>query len=163
MYITLQMKDRWESNINGWFPFMYSQKWNCYFRKTSVSQFLHSYIFERFIYLQYWSVVYSCAGKYVDLSWEYINHSQTHECGNWDWGRAIPRKGMHKWDFCCTVSPLYIYFFYLFFTRISSGTWRACLWAGETRSLSFSPMRWNSASKKTVTTYQINIAFLFYS
>jgi hypothetical protein len=24
----LQMKGRWESNINVWFPFMYSQKWN---------------------------------------------------------------------------------------------------------------------------------------
>ncbi len=26
---------------------------------------------------------------------EYINRSQTLECGNWDWGRAIPRKGTH--------------------------------------------------------------------
>ncbi len=25
----LQMKGRWESNINVWFRFMYSQKWNC--------------------------------------------------------------------------------------------------------------------------------------
>ncbi len=23
------MKGRWESNINAWFPFMYSQRWNC--------------------------------------------------------------------------------------------------------------------------------------
>ncbi len=22
--------------------------------------------------------------------------------GNWDWGRAIPRKGIHKWDFRCS-------------------------------------------------------------
>ncbi len=36
-------------------------------------------------------------------SWEYINRSQTHEWGNWDWGRAIPRKGIHKWDFCCSA------------------------------------------------------------
>ncbi len=28
-----------------------------------------------------------------------INRSQTRECGNWDWGRTIPRKGTHKWDF----------------------------------------------------------------
>ncbi len=35
--------------------------------------------------------------------WEYINRSQTHECGNWDWGRAIPRKGIHKWDFLCSA------------------------------------------------------------
>ncbi len=33
---------------------------------------------------------YSAAGKYVDLFWEYINCSQTHECGNWEWGRAGP-------------------------------------------------------------------------
>ncbi len=26
---TLQMKGRCESNINVWFPFMYSQKWIC--------------------------------------------------------------------------------------------------------------------------------------
>ncbi len=26
---TLQMKGRWESNINVWLWFMYSQKWNC--------------------------------------------------------------------------------------------------------------------------------------
>jgi hypothetical protein len=28
----LQMKGQWESNINVWFPFMYSQKWKCYFQ-----------------------------------------------------------------------------------------------------------------------------------
>jgi hypothetical protein len=33
-----------------------------------------------------------------------INRSQTHECGNWDWGRAIPRKEIHNWDFRCSVS-----------------------------------------------------------
>jgi hypothetical protein len=43
-----------------------------------------------------------CCGKYVDRSWKYINRSQTHECVNWDWGRAIPRKGIHKWDFRCS-------------------------------------------------------------
>ncbi len=32
---------------------------------------------ERFIYSHYWSA-YSAAGKYVDGSWEYINHSQKH-------------------------------------------------------------------------------------
>ncbi len=36
--------------------------------------------------------------KYVDQSWEFINRSQTHECGNWDWGRAIPRKAVSVWD-----------------------------------------------------------------
>ncbi len=28
---------------------------------------------------------------------------QTHEWGNLVWGRAIPRKGIHKWDFRCSV------------------------------------------------------------
>ncbi len=45
----------------------------------------------------------SAAGKYVDQSWEYINSSHTYECGNLHWGRAIPRKGIHKWDFLCSV------------------------------------------------------------
>ncbi len=48
-----------------------------------VSQFLHSYIYERFIYFQDRSN-YSAPGKYEDRSWEYINSSQTHKCGNWD-------------------------------------------------------------------------------
>jgi hypothetical protein len=33
----------------------------------------------------------------------YINRSQTQECWNWGWGRTIPRKGIHKWDFRCSV------------------------------------------------------------
>jgi hypothetical protein len=42
------------------------------------------------------SVCLFCWRKYVDRSWDYINRSQTHECGNWGWGRAIPRKGMQS-------------------------------------------------------------------
>ncbi len=37
------------------------------------------------------------------LSWEYINRLPTHECGNWDWGRAISFLGIHKWDFRYSV------------------------------------------------------------
>ncbi len=70
-------------------------------------QFLHSYICERFIYFQDRSV-YFAAAKYVDRSsWEYINRSQTHECGNWDWGRAMTRQGIHKWDFRCSAGTLH--------------------------------------------------------
>jgi hypothetical protein len=47
------------------------------------SRFLHSCVFERFMYSQDWSAS-SAAGKFVDPSWEYLNRSQTHECGNWD-------------------------------------------------------------------------------
>ncbi len=44
---------------------------------------------------------YSATGKYVSL--EYINRSQTHECGNEDWGHAIPFLRICKWDFHCSV------------------------------------------------------------
>jgi hypothetical protein len=57
---------------------------------------------------------YSAAGKCVEQSWEYINRSQAHECGNWDWGRTIPFLGIHKWDFRCSVGeqePEHIHFF----------------------------------------------------
>jgi hypothetical protein len=30
----------------------------------------------------------------------------THECGNWDLGRAIPFLGIHKWDFRCSACAL---------------------------------------------------------
>ncbi len=40
----------------------------------------------------------------MDRSWDYINRSQTHECGNWGLGHAIPRKGIHKWDFRCSAA-----------------------------------------------------------
>ncbi len=40
---------------------------------------------------------------------EYVNRSQTHECGNWDWGHAIPRKGTHKWDFPGSVGGVVRY------------------------------------------------------
>ncbi len=102
------VRGRWESIINVWFPFVYSKKWNCaasYFENRIilfVSQFLNSYISEKFLYFQDRSA-YSSAGKYVDQSWENINRSQRRECGNWDWVPAIPRKGIHKWDFRCSA------------------------------------------------------------
>jgi hypothetical protein len=47
------------------------------------SRIPHSCACERFIYSQDRSA-YSAAGKYVDRFWEYINRSQTYECGNRD-------------------------------------------------------------------------------
>jgi hypothetical protein len=44
---------------------------------------IHLHVCDRFIYPHYRSA-YSAVGKYVDRSWKYLNHSQTHECGNWD-------------------------------------------------------------------------------
>jgi hypothetical protein len=66
------------------------------------SQFPHSCVCERFLYSQDRSA-YSNAGKYVERSWKYINLSQTHECGNWDLGHAIPFLGVNKWHCGCSV------------------------------------------------------------
>ncbi len=32
--------------------------------------------------------------EWADRLWEYINHSQTHECGNWNWDPDIPFLGI---------------------------------------------------------------------
>jgi len=60
------------------------------------------YIFPR-------SVSLFCWRKYADRSWDYINRSKTHECWNWALGRAITRKGIHNWDFRCSVYWSYGY------------------------------------------------------
>jgi hypothetical protein len=77
---------------------------NKYFQKRIArpqSQFPHSCVYERFIHIFSLLICLFCCRKYVDQSWEYINRSKTHECGNRDWGPPIPRKGIHKWDFHC--------------------------------------------------------------
>ncbi len=51
------------------------------------SQFPHSCVCDRFTY-------FLQQNRRADPSWEYINRSQTHECGNWDCGRAIPFLGI---------------------------------------------------------------------
>ncbi len=45
------------------------------------------------------SVCLFCYREICGRSWEYMNRSQTHECGNRDWGRAILFLGIHKWEF----------------------------------------------------------------
>ncbi len=48
----------------------------------SANSYVHIHVFcERLIYFQDRSVYFEEA-KYVELSWEYINRSQTHECVN---------------------------------------------------------------------------------
>ncbi len=39
----------------------------------------------------------------MDRTWEYIDRLQTHECGYWPWGHAIPFLGTHKSKFLCSV------------------------------------------------------------
>jgi hypothetical protein len=65
--------------------------------QCSVSQFLHSYICELFIYFQDRSA-YSDTEKYVDRSWKYMNRSQTHNCGNWDGVIQRPLRKRSKMD-----------------------------------------------------------------
>ncbi len=84
--------------LNIWNKYSHKRNWAA----TVPISTIHSCVCEGFIYSQDQSA-YSAAGKYVDRSWEYINRSHTHECGNLYWGHAIPRKEIHKWDFRCSV------------------------------------------------------------
>ncbi len=66
------------------------------------SQFLHPCICEWFIYTHDRSA-YMPAAKFEDQSWEYINRSQKHECGNWKRGRADSYLRFHKSDLVSSV------------------------------------------------------------
>ncbi len=109
----LQMKGRWEYHTNVWFPFMYSQKWHCYSKNRMIMFCLPGptliYLWEIYIFpgTDWLFCCREICGVFVDWSWEYtymyINRPRTRECGNRGWCRAIPRKGIHKWDFPFSV------------------------------------------------------------
>ncbi len=78
--------------------------WNKYFQKMNigVSVPISTFMCLWGNYIFPWWVCLFCWRKYVDRSWEDINCSQTHEYGNWGWGRAIPRKGIYKRNCRCS-------------------------------------------------------------
>ncbi len=73
------------------------------------SQFPHSCVCERFIHIFQRSICLFCCRKYVDWSWEDINRSETHECENWDWGRANSQKRNTEMGFSlpCSIEIRY--------------------------------------------------------
>ncbi len=70
------------------------------------------------------------------------NRSQTHECWNWDWGRAIPFFGIHKEDIRCSVQ-LYI-----------SCTFRLRPWQGPDQRLDQICSSWESFQPARADTVQ---------
>ncbi len=72
----------------------------------SQSQFPHSCVCEWFLYSHDRSAYSAGGNTYVERSWDYLNRSLTHECGNWGSGRAFPRKGIHMRNFLCSAAVL---------------------------------------------------------
>ncbi len=97
------MKGQRESNINDWFPFMYSPKWKTVqppdFQNRTILFCLPIpiliYLWE--IYIFPGSVSLFCCSQI----WGHMN------VDTWMWklglGRAIPIKGIHKSDFLCSA------------------------------------------------------------
>jgi hypothetical protein len=107
-YLTPQVKGRWESNINVWFPFTYSQKWNCALCslvncKNRILMFcfpIPTLIYLCEIYIFPGSVCLFCCSQICGtILGIYKSLTQTRECSNWDWCHAIPFLGIHKFDF----------------------------------------------------------------
>ncbi len=58
----------------------------------------YTHISVRDLYISRISLPILLQGNTVHM-WENINRSQTHECGNWHWGRAIPS----AWDYFSNI------------------------------------------------------------
>jgi hypothetical protein len=83
---TLQMKGRWESNINVWFPFMYSQKWNCYFQNRII---MCCFSFPSLIYLWEMYIFQGSVHMNVEIKTEAAQSPE--------------KEYVHKWDFPCSA------------------------------------------------------------
>ncbi len=87
------------------------------------SQFPHSCVCERFIYSQDRSIYFLQQNWQIGRGNIYINCSHTHECGNWDCGRAIPFlrifvSNFRYWFFALWDDLLYRTFCYIVFLII---------------------------------------------
>ncbi len=64
----------------------------------------------------------SCSRIYRHIDkWEYINRSQTHECGNWVYGVAIPFLGIFVSNFRYLVLYFFVHVFDTLCTACSYG------------------------------------------
>jgi hypothetical protein len=81
---------------------------NKYFpeKKLRVSVPISTFICLWAIYIFPQLVCLFCCRKICGPILGIYNRSQTLECGNWDWGGAIPFLRKHKWDFRCNVFVL---------------------------------------------------------
>ncbi len=75
-------------------PFIYSFPGNCA-ASAPISTFMCLWA----IYIFPGSVHIFPPAEKADSSWKYIIRSQTHECGNWDWGPDIPFLGIFVSNF----------------------------------------------------------------
>ncbi len=101
--ISLQMKGWWESNINVWFRFIYSQKWNyaAWYFQNRITMFclpISTFMYLWAIYIFPGLVCLFCCSK-IGRPILGIYHSQIHECRNWERGCAASFLGIHKSDF----------------------------------------------------------------
>ncbi len=67
---------------------MYFQKWNCYFQHRTI---MFCLLVPTLVYL--WEIYIFCCREICGLILG-VYKSLTDECGHWDEGRAIPRKGI---------------------------------------------------------------------
>ena len=104
---TLQMKGRWESKINVWFPFTCSKQWNC----TALLSPTQNYNVLSPNFRIHVSLIDSYIPRICQSIWlgslilgiYTVNCLQIHECRNWGRGSAVHFLGINKPDFRYSV------------------------------------------------------------